>query len=190
MMMRTALAVLALTLAACGPNGAPPGADQAQGPQLDSPAPESEPSRVFAPINDAARGASGDLTVSLALRLPDASEAGADAVDVLTLAGANGLRVEAQITGALSPATQVQGQTLRALLNIPVEEPQTLVYRVTNETKPEGGRGLCGAESATYVVVWEPSAPGDAGMKVLGILGGAPGAGDSRPCPMLEYRRQ
>jgi hypothetical protein len=190
MMMRTAMVVLALTLAACGPNGAAPGAGEAQGPQLDSPAPESEPSRVFAPVNDAARAATGDLTVSLALRLPDASQEGADAVDVLTLTGATGVRVEAQITGAMSPATQVQGQTLRALLNLPVEEPQTLVYRVANEAKPEGGRGLCGTDSATYVVVWESSAPGDESMKVLGVMGGAPGAGDSRACPMLEYRRQ
>jgi hypothetical protein len=191
MMMRTAMVVLVLvlSLAACGPNAGPPGADQAQGPQLDSPAPESEPSRVFGPVNDAARTATGDLTVSLSLRLPDSSEAGADATDVLTLSGANGLRVEAQITGALSPATQVQGQTLRALLNIPVEEPTALVYRVTNETKPEGRGGLCGADAASYVVVWEPSTPGDAGMKVLGVMGGAPGAGDSRACPMLEYRR-
>lgn len=190
MNMRTALAVLALMLAACGPDASGPDANQAQGPQLDSPAPESEPSRVFAPVNDAARAATGDLTVALALRLPDASQATADATDVLTLSGATGLRVEAQITGALSPATQVQGQTLRGLLNIPVEEPTVLVYRVTNEAKPEGRGGLCGADAAAYVVVWEPSAPGETSMKVLGVMGGAPGAGDSRPCPMLEYRRQ
>lgn len=188
MTMRLALIALALALGACNPQAGAPGG-QAQGPQLDAPAPESEPSRAFTAVNDAARAATGDLSVSLALRLPDASETGADAVDVLTLAGANGVRVEAQITGALSPATLVQGQTLRGLLAIPVEEPRTLVYRVTNETKAESGRGLCGADTTAYVVVWEAVAPGESGMKVMGVLAGAPGAGDARPCPMLEYRQ-
>jgi hypothetical protein len=74
-------------------------------------------------------------------------------------------------------------------LDIPVEEPQVLVYRVTNETKPEGVGGLCGAESADYVVVWEPAAPGAASMRMLGTHGGAPGAGGARGCPMLDYGR-
>lgn len=186
MKLRIALAVLALGLAACGQQGAAPDASDSGAAQLEAPAPETELSRVFAPTNDAARTASGDLTVAVSLRLPDA--AGGDAQEVLTLTGANGLAVEAQISGAVSPATQVQGQTLRALLNIPVEEPQVLVYRVSAETKPSG-QGLCGAEAATYVVVWEPSGPGDASMKLLGVMGGQPGAADSRHCTMLEYRR-
>lgn len=189
MILRTAMAALLLALAACSPETVLPSGEQAPAPELDSPAPESEPSRVFGPANDAARTTTGDLTVSLALRLPDASDGG-DATDVLTLAGGNGLQVEAQITGALSPATQVEGQTLRALLDLPVEEPSTLVYRVTNEAKPESGQGLCGTETAAYVVVWEPSIPGESSMKVLGIMGGAPESGNARACPMLEYRRQ
>lgn len=188
MKLRIALAVLVLSLAACDRQaGGPQGADGA--PQLESPAPESEPSRVFAPSNDAARSATGQLTESVTTRLPDAGNASGDAQEVLTLRGANGGVIEAQITGAVSPATQVQGQTLRALLSIPVEEPQVLVYRVTNETKPDGGRGICGADTAAYVVVWEPTTPGDSAMKLLGVLGGAPGAGNARACPMLEYAR-
>jgi hypothetical protein len=185
MKLRIALAVLALAVVACDrQGGAPETAGEAA--QLEAPAPETEPSRVFAAANDAATSATGQLTVSVSLRLPDA--AGADSQEVLTLTGANGAAVEAQISGAVSPATQVQGQTIRALLNIPVEEPQVLVYRVTSETKPSG-QGVCGAEAATYVVVWEPSGPGEGAMKVLGVMGGQPGAGDSRACPMLEYRR-
>ena len=87
--------------------------------------------------------------------------------------------VEAQVDGVASPATQVQGQTLRALLAIPVEEPQVLVYRVTAETKADG-RGICGAEIATHFVVWEPSGPGDAVMKVLAFSGGGPGEAAAR----------
>jgi uncharacterized iron-regulated membrane protein len=94
------------------------------------------------------------------------------------------------ITGAVSPATQVQGQTLRALLDISVDEPRTLVYRVTREAKPEAsGQGLCGAEETNFVVVWEPAGPGEPVMKILGVMGGAPGAAGARACPMLEYRR-
>ena len=48
---------------------------------------------------------------------------------------------------------------------------------------------LCTEGAPTFVVVWEPTAPGDTSIKIVGITGGAPGAGDSRACPMLEYRR-
>ncbi len=187
MVFRIAAIALALAVVACNQQGSTSAENAAEGPQLDAPTPVSEPSRVFAATNDAGRAAAGELTVSMTLRLPDQS--GGDAQEVLTLRGGNGLVVESEITGAVSPATQVGGQTLRALLGLPVEEPQVLVYRVTSETKPEGGGGLCGADSAAYVVVWEPGGPGDAVMKVLGVTGGQPGAADSRACPMLEYRR-
>jgi hypothetical protein len=139
---------------------------------------------VYAAANDAARAVSNELTVSVTQELPDAADA--DIQERLSLRGGNGLNVSAAVTGAISPATQVGGQTLRALLSIPVEEPQVLVYRVSSAA---GSPGLCGGAMPTYVVVWEPSAPGEASMKLLGITGGAPGAGDSRACPMLEYRR-
>lgn len=187
-MKRTlALIVLAAMLAACGREAATP--DEAAAPQLDAPAPETQPSRAFAAANDAARGVSGQFDVSTALRLPDAGQSSGDAQEVLTLRGADGLVVEAQILSVVSPATQVQGQTLRALLALPVEEPQTLVYRVTSETRSQAGRGLCGDQTAEYVVVWEPSGPGEPVMKLMGLHGGAPGASDARACPMLEYRR-
>ena len=187
MRMRTAVLALALVFAGCNQQSA---TNDAEGdrPQLDAPAPETEPSRVFAPANDAATAATGQLTAAMALRLADASESSGDSQEVLTLTGANGVIVEAELTGAMSPATQVGGQTLRALLSIPVEEPQVLVYRVRNETRPNG-QGVCGADTAANVVVWEPAGPGDPVMKVLGVSGGAPGVASARACPMLEYRR-
>jgi len=187
--MRVGVAVLAavLLLAGCDRQATTAG-EGAAGPQLDAPAPETEPSRTYASTNEAATGATGQLTAAMTLRLPDASDTGGDGAEVITLTGANGVIVEAELTGAVSPATQVQGQTLRALLNIPVEEPQVLVYRVTNETRPSG-QGICGADNAATVVVWEPTGPGEPVLKVLGVIGGAPGAGGARPCPLLEYRR-
>ncbi|MFO1017352.1 MAG: hypothetical protein U1E03_07120 [Hyphomonadaceae bacterium] len=187
MRVRVALMALALIVAGCDRQAATNEQD-ANAPTLDAPAPETEPSRSFAAANDSATSATGQLTVSVAMRWPDANQSNADPSEVLTLTGANGVIVEAELTGAVSPATQVAGQTVRALLNIPVEEPQVLVYRVTNETRPNT-QGICGADAATNVVVWEPSGPGDPVMKVLGTAGGAPGAAGARPCAMLEYRR-
>lgn len=186
--MRIAFIVLALALAACNQQ-ASSGGDAEEAAQLDAPAPESQPATVFAPNNDAARTATGQLTMSVTLRLPDANTDNTDQQEVLTLRGATGLVVEAAITGAVSPATQVQGQTVRALMNMPVEEPQVLVYRVTNTTKPEGVQGLCGAADGDYVVLWEPTAPGADIIRLLGVRGGAPGAAGTQACPMLDYTR-
>lgn len=188
MNMRIAFVALAFALAAC--DGQLPGTQQdsaSEAPQLDSPGAENEPTRVFAAQNDAARTVAPEFNVSISTRLPD--NADGDIQEVLTLRGANGLVIEAEVTGNVSPATQVQGQTLRALLNIPVEEPQVLVYRVTNETRPEGGGGVCGQEQAAFIVVWEPSGVGEPVMKLLGLTGGQPGAANARGCAMLEYRR-
>ncbi len=190
MRVRIALVALALALAGCDQEAATGEAGGSNAPALDAPAPESEPSRVFGAANDAARSATGELIVSLAMRMPDAAQANAEPREILTLRGANDLVLEAEINGAVSPATQVGGQTLRALLNIPVEEPQVLVYRVTQETKPSSGQGVCGTDAPAFVIVWEPSGPGDGAMKVLGLTGGAPGAEGARACPMLEYGRQ
>ncbi|MBL8536119.1 MAG: hypothetical protein JNM59_01810 [Hyphomonadaceae bacterium] len=188
MMLRAAVLALGLAIAGCGQQVAPAEQEAVSAPQLEAPTPETEPSRVFAAANEAAIAATGQLTVSLATRMPDAGDENADAQEILTLTGATGVAVEAQIVSAVSPATLVQGQTLRALLSIPVEEPQVLVYRVLQETKA-GGRGLCAADIVSHVVVWEPAVPGQSDMKVLGVIGGAPGAGSARPCAMLEYRR-
>jgi len=188
--MRSSIALMLLmaTLAACGQqNGASHGTDRPSQP-LDAPAPDSQPSRVFTPASDAARSATGQLTVTIATRLPDAGAANADAQEVLTLHGANNLNIDAQILSAVSPATQVQGQTLRALFGLPVEEPEVLVYRVSAETRAQNGQGLCGANATAFVVMWEPSGPPNPVMKIMGVSGGAPGAGGARACPVLDYQ--
>lgn len=188
MMKRFALAALVLAVAACNQQSAQQSPATATA-QLDAPAPDAEPTRAFAPVNDAARTATGQLTIATATQLADANNPNADAVEILSLHGANGLAIEAPISSNVSPATQVGGQTLRALLSLPVEEPQVLVYRVTTETKPASGQGLCGTNATAFVVIWEPSSPGDASYKIMGTYGGAPGAAAAHACPMLEYRR-
>lgn len=188
--MKSSIALIVLALAAlAGCNRQTSAQDAQPSAALDAPAPESQAATVLTPANEAARTATGQLTMSVALRLPDADAQNTDQQEVLTLRGATGLLVEAAVTGNISPATQIEGQTLRALMNIPVEEPQVLVYRVTQTTKPEGVQGLCGAADADYVVLWEPSAPGSTSIRVLGSRGGAPGAGGARACPMLDYTR-
>jgi hypothetical protein len=189
MRLGIALTAFAFSFALAACDGQLPGAQQdsaSDAPQLDAPGAENEPTRVFAAQNDAARAVAPEFNISISTRLPD--NADGDVQEVLTLRGANGLIVEAEVTGAVSPATQVQGQTLRALFDIPVEEPQVLVYRVTNETRPEGGAGVCGQEQAEFIVVWEPTGVGEPVMKLLGLTGGQPGAA-ARGCAMLEYRR-
>lgn len=187
MRLNFTVAVLALALAGCNQQSSS-STDSSAAPQLEAPEPDSQPNRTFDPVNDAARTATGaHLTASTTQRLPDAGQPGGDAQEVLTLTGANNVVVEGQITGAISPATLVGGQTLRALLALPVEESQVLVYRVSNETK-QNNAGLCGTDATAFVVVWDPETPGASGYKVLGVMGAQPGAANARPCPMLEYR--
>ena len=92
MKMRIAAALLVLAFAAaCNQQSASPQSNEA--PQLDTPAPESEPARAYAAANDAARTATGNLTVSVSLPLPDAGS-NSDAVEVLTLHGDHGFNDE------------------------------------------------------------------------------------------------
>lgn len=184
--MRTGivLAAFMLAVAGCGERTSAP-QQGAEAPQLEAPLPETQPSRVFAAVNEAARTAAPELIVMTTQRLPDAGDAGAGSQEVLSLRHGERLSIEATLTNAMSPATQVQGQTLRALLDIAVEEPQVLVYRVTSES----ATALCGGEAADYVVLWEASDPGDASLKLLGVKDAAPGAAGARACAMLEYRR-
>ncbi len=166
--------------------GAPPA-------HLEAPAPESNTARIFAPAGEAATAATGELTVNVALQMPDAGDAdrGAGPQETIQLRGATGLILEAVLTGASPPSTQVGGQTLRALLQLPVNAVQTMVYRVGRETKPESGQGLCGPGAPAYLVVWEPDGPGASGdLKVLGVRGAAPGASGSQPCSLLTYTRR
>ncbi|MFT3727421.1 MAG: hypothetical protein QM759_06340 [Terricaulis sp.] len=187
--MRSSIAFIAaaLALAACGPNNA--AKTETPAAPLDAPSADTNPARTYTPASDPARATTGALTMTIATRLPDASAANADTQETLTLHGANGLNVDAQVTSTVPLATQVQGQTLRALLALPVDAQEVLVYHVTAETKPAGGQGLCGADATQYVVEWEPSDPGATDMKIMGVSGGAPGGASARACPMLQYQR-
>jgi len=183
MMLRFAVVALALALAGCNQQSATQ-EDASGAPQLDAPAPESETSRVYAAANDAARAVAPELTVSVTQEFPDAADA--DIQERLSLRGGNGLNVSALVTDVTSPATQVGGQTLRALLGLSVDESSLVVYRVTEAA---GTPGLCSEGTLTSVVVWEPSSPSETAMKILGLTGGMPGAADARACQLLEYRR-
>ncbi len=185
MKLRIIVAALALALAGCQRGGEAAKPDDAQ---LAAPSSGADAARVYAPANAAARNATGDLNVSLSLRLPD--RAGGETQETLSLRADKGLVVEARLANHVALATEVQGQTLRTLLALPVEEQQTFVYHVVSETHPEGVSGLCGATPAAYVVVWEPSTGGEASYKVIGFSGGAPGAAEARACLMLEYVRR
>lgn len=184
MFVRLATVALALGASACQRQ---PGGGQ-QPAAIEAPAQQGEAARVFAPANEAARAGLGDLTVTMSLHLPD--QAGGDAREMLTMRAVRGLVVEAQLSTAVSPATEVQGRTLRALLALPVEASQTLAYRVIEETHPEGLTGLCGAEEAVAVLIWEPSAPGETALKMMGFTGGLPGAAGARACQLLEFARR
>ena len=83
MKFRTALIVAALALSGCNQQSAQDSAQE--GAALDTPAPESQPDSVYTPSNDAARNTTGQLTMSVALRLPDAGSDNADQQEVLTL---------------------------------------------------------------------------------------------------------
>ncbi|MEQ1617241.1 MAG: hypothetical protein ABL883_02720 [Terricaulis sp.] len=186
MALRFAFAIAAAAFAVAGCQriaNAPSGENS----RLSEPAEESSTARVFQAVNDAAKNQTGELTISTALRLPD--QAGADSQEVVTMSAAKGMVAEAQLVSEVTPSTQVQGQTLRALLQLSVDEPQTLVYRVSSETRPAGVSGLCGADRTAFVIVWEPTTPGESTLKVLGFTGGQPGAADTRACSMMEYVR-
>jgi hypothetical protein len=187
--MRVVMFAAALALAACSPaeNGA--GGD-AGAAKLEAPAPESEPSRAFAPVGDAATRLTGALSISVAQNFPDADSTDRAAVprEVMTLAGATGYKLEAELVGAAPPSVLIEGQTLRGAMNLPVEATGTLIYRVMNETKANGA-GLCGESTAGHVLVWEPEAVGEPVFKIMGLIGGAPGAAGVRLCPALDYRR-
>lgn len=163
------------------------GADQA-GPELSNPAPEIDAGRAFEPANDATRSATGALNVIVASALPDAASAdrGESAmVETLTLRGANGVMVQAKLTGSVEPSATVQGNTLRSLMGLDVDATRILVYRVVNAE----GASLCGAAPASNVAIFDPETPGASRLAVLPLSGGAPGEANARACPALAYRQ-
>jgi hypothetical protein len=195
--MRKSFAVMFAVLSLAGLAGCdrfkPKEEGDAAPAHLEAPAPESDTARIFTPQGAAATSATGELTLNVALQMPDASDAdhGASPREAIQIRGANGLILDGDLTGASPLSTQAGGQTLRALLGLPVNASQSMVYRVRNETKPENGQGVCGADAPAYIVVWEPDGPGVADdLKILGVKGAAPGAAGAQPCALLAYTRK
>src|SRR5262249_37432417 len=139
-------------------------------PALEAPAPEGDAARAFAPVGDAAARVSGELTVSVAQNFPDAGAANREAREMLTLSGANGYALQAELVGAAAPSTLIEGQTLRGAMGLPVEATNILIYRVLSEKKA-GAAGICGDNTAGHVLVWEPEgASGEPVLKLMGLL--------------------
>ncbi|MDX2238994.1 MAG: hypothetical protein NW203_15635 [Hyphomonadaceae bacterium] len=182
---RWAVVAVAAALGGCEQEAAAPRADIGSGgPQLEAPAPESAPARRFMPQSDAARAATGALIVTETVRIAQSAEDRGG--EVLTLRAENGLVVEARLAGAAPPSTRIGEQTLRALMELPVEASQTLLYAVSQEG---GGASLCDAGPASHIVLWESETPGDAGLRVLPFTGGAPADADAAACTLLAYAR-
>lgn len=165
------------------------GAETAQAPELDAPAPDSAPSRTFAATSESARAATGRLTVTMTTRMPDAEKQESGPVDVLSLRAETGLTAEATLEGSVAPSASVEGQTIRALMNLDVSASQLMVYRIVSETAPRGGRGLCSEGEATRLVVWESPEPGEQTLKMLALSGDAPGEAGARICSAFAYTR-
>lgn len=183
--MRRWILAAALALAACGQNDN--AAESAAAPDLAAPSSETEAASRYRGANQAAQTL-GELTITLATHLPDAASAdqgqGAP-VERLTISGANGLVVAADLSGAAEPSVLVQGSTVRALMELDVGAAQTLVYRVTRAE----GASLCGQTPASHVVLWQPEGAGDTELKILPLAGGAPGEANARACARLDYGR-
>lgn len=179
-----AAACACVALSGCERQTAAPQARVADGPQLEAPAPESEPARRFAPASDAARAATGGLTITETMRLPDADNARSG--EVMMIRAANGLIVEAMLVGATPASAQIDGQPVRALMGLPVEASQTLSYRVAQEG---GGASLCDAGAASAFLVWESETPGAAQLRILPFTGGAPNEAGAESCTLLDYTR-
>lgn len=190
-MRRFAIIALSLALAAAACDRASDSGSNGAG-DLSAPTQDAaDAASAFTPVNEAATNIAGDLQVRQTTRMPDAAEAakGEPPQDMINLRGAAGLVIDAELTGANSPAVLIGGQTTRALLELPVEAAQTLIYRVTRETKGEGGHGICGESDVAYIVTWQSTDPAESDLKVLGVSGAAPGEANARACAMMAFHR-
>lgn len=179
--------LLITCLAACDRIGGS-GAERAvDGPKLDAPTLESEPARVFMPASESARVIVGRLTLTLTTRMPGPDGAGGG--EVLSLRTQTGLSAEAVLSGAIAPSTAVEGQTIRALMELPVEASQVIVYEVTESANAGGARGLCGEREMTRLVLWEPDAPGASDLRLLAVAGEAPGRPGALLCSAYTFTR-
>jgi hypothetical protein len=181
-------ALLCVSAAACERPSETPG-QRVVGPKMEAPAPDAAPARRFTPVSETARVVTGRITETLTTRMPDAQSKGASAVEILSLRTETGIAVEAALEGAVAPSISVEGQTIRALMSLPVDAGQVLVYRVTDESAPAGAQRLCGARPTARVLTWEPETPGEATLRLLTLSGDAPGKAGAQLCLALAYER-
>jgi hypothetical protein len=183
----TALLLCASVSACERPTEAP--GRRVAGPKMEAPAPESAPARRFAPASESARVVTGRVTVTLTTRMPDAQAKDALPTEVLSLRAETGIAAEAELEGSVAPSVSVEGQTIRALMNLPVDAARVLVYRVTEEDAPAGAQRLCGARPTTRILTWEPDGPGEAVLRLLTLAGDVPGRAGAQLCLSLSYER-
>jgi hypothetical protein len=179
-------ALAAVFIVACDRVAEAP-SDLSSGAELEMPAPEAEPARVYTARSESARATTGKLTLTVTTRMPQGGNE--RSTDVLLLRAETGLTAEAVLESTLAPSASVEGQTIRALMELPVDASQTLVYRITQQNAPEGGRSLCGEREATRLVVWEPTTPGETALKILALAGEAPGRPGAQLCAVFSYVR-
>jgi hypothetical protein len=183
---RALAAFAAVFIVACDRVAEAP-SDLSSGAELDMPAPEAEPARIYTPRSESARATTGKLTLTVTTRMPQGGNE--RSTDVLLVRAETGLTAEAVLESTLAPSASVEGQTIRALMELPVDASQTLVYRITQQNAPQGGRGLCGEREATRLVVWEPTTPGETALKILALTGDAPGRPGAQLCAVFSYVR-
>ncbi|MBL8548638.1 MAG: hypothetical protein JNJ73_01535 [Hyphomonadaceae bacterium] len=181
---------LAAFAGACdrGGGGETPAAPEAN-PEMQAPAPESAPGRRYRASSETARATTGRLVVTLTTRMPDAAAKETQASEILSLRGETGLLMEGALEGSIGPAVAVEGQTIRSLMDLPVEASRVLVYRVVEETAPEGGQRFCGARPTSRVLVWEPEGPVQEELRLLTLSGDPPGQAGAQLCMALAYER-
>jgi hypothetical protein len=177
------------SVCACERPSEAPSGERVAGLEMEAPAPESAPARRFTPVSETARVVTGRVTVTLTQRMPGADAKEALPTEILSLRAETGIVFEAALEGSVAPSTSVEGQTIRALMELPVEASRVLVYRVTEENAPAGAQRLCGARPTVRVLVWEPDGPGEAVLRLLALSGEPPGRPGAQLCMALSYER-
>jgi hypothetical protein len=169
-----------LALLACSQGGSTGGGGE-NGPALTDPSQATVSlERRFAPEAEAAQ-ATGVIGWSEAYRMGGADGAGET---VLTVAGENGVRLEALLVGPLATTATVAGQTVSHLMAL-AEGAEPAHYRITSAA----GASLCGAAGATDLVAFETTGSPPETLALLITTGGSPGETSAQLCQVLRYTR-
>jgi hypothetical protein len=173
-------AALGLALCACGQGDGGSGGAADGGGLTDPSQAATTLERRFAPDAEAA-AATGEIGWSEAYRMGGADGEGET---VLTIAGANGLRLDARLIGSLEPGATVAGQSIANLMALG-EGIEPAHYSITSQT---GGQ-LCGAATPTDLVAFEAIGSPPETLTLLVTSGGGPGQEGAQLCQVLRYTR-